>query len=182
MKTNVKAIMKSSVGRAVTATVCRTALIGLLVLGLSTIGNRAGLTRTAQAQDEKQSGANKSAKHFKCSNAMIAGRFATRGDGFVPSGPPPAPMVPFAEVGLMTLDDGGTLTHDVTVSNNGLILRDVDHGTYTVNKDCKGTMTINIPVPPFQLNFDLVVADGGEEFYIIGTTPSVVTVGAKRLE
>jgi hypothetical protein len=42
-------------------------------------------------------------------------------------------------------------------------------------------MTINIATPPFQLTFDLVVADGGKEFVFIATTPSVVTHEAKRL-
>jgi hypothetical protein len=81
----------------------------------------------------------------------------------------------------MTLDGAGTLSNDVTVSTNGGISRNVDPGTYTVNEDCKGNMSINIAVPPFVLNFDLVVADGGKEFELIATTPSVVTIGAKRL-
>jgi hypothetical protein len=43
-------------------------------------------------------------------------------------------------------------------------------------------MTINISEPPFQLAFDLVIADKGNEFYSIATTPSVVTLGGKRLK
>lgn len=41
---------------------------------------------------------------------------ALKGDGFVPGGPPPAPLVPFAVVSLMTLDGSGSLLNDVTVS------------------------------------------------------------------
>ncbi len=91
-------------------------------------------------------------------------------------------MVPFATVGIMTLDVFGNLSNAVTVSNNGMIMSNIDSGTYTVNADCRGTMTIMIPAPPFQLNFNLVVADRGKEFYLISTTPSVVTVGGKRVE
>ena len=81
----------------------------------------------------------------------------------------------------MTLDGSGTLLNDVTVSRNGVITRNLDHGTYTINEGCTGSMTINIAEPPFQLTFDLVVADKGNEFYAIATTPSVVTFGAKRV-
>jgi len=39
----------------------------------------------------------------------------------------------------------------------------------------------NSGLTPFQLTFDLVVADKGNEFYAIATTPSVVTFGGKRV-
>jgi len=145
-------------------------VFGLLLIGVS--GHRLEVTRTARADE----------KGPKCTLHNLDGSYATRGDGFIPSGPPPAPMLPFAEVGLMTLDGNGALTHDVTTSNNGFILQDFDQGTYTVNENCKGTMTINIPVPPFQLNFDMVVVDEGKSFNLIATTPSVVTVGGRRFE
>ena len=95
--------------------------------------------------------------------------------------PPPAPMTPFAIVSLMTLDGSGALTNDVTVSRNGVIFRNVDPGAYNISEDCTGNMSINIAEPPFLLTFDLVVADKGNEFYAIATTPSVVTFGGKRL-
>jgi hypothetical protein len=82
----------------------------------------------------------------------------------------------------MTLDGFGNLTNASTASNNGVIESGIRTGTYTVNRDCTGKMTIVIPAPPFHLNFDLVVADRGEEFFLIGTTPSVVTVAGKRVE
>lgn len=170
--TNARSSANSINKRMALGTVCGVVLASFLILGFS--GHQAELTRAARAEERE--------KGLRCSDHTLAGRYATRGDGFVPSGPAPAPMVPFAEVGLMTLDGSGNLTHDVTTSNNGLILRDIDHGSYSVNEDCKGTMTINIPVPPFQLNFDLVVAQRGKEFELIATTPSVVTNVGKRLE
>jgi hypothetical protein len=179
-----KTTIKSNLKRIVTAAVCGVISIILLVVGISTIGNRVNFARTAQAQEETKSSADESSssRRFRCSNATLTGRYAIRGDGFVPSGPPPAPMVPFATVGIMTLDVFGNLSNAVTVSNNGMIMSNIDSGTYTVNADCRGTMTIMIPAPPFQLNFNLVVADRGKEFYLISTTPSVVTVGGKRVE
>ncbi len=159
--------------------------IGLLAAGISTFGNRMNFVSTAQAQEEIKSDTEKSfsaGRHFRCSNATLAGRYATRGDGFVPGGPPPAPFVPFATVSMMTFDGYGHLSNDVTTSTNGAINSSVNPGTYTVDADCTGSMTITIPAPPFQLTFNLVIADSGEEFNLIATTPSVVTVGGKRLK
>lgn len=164
--------MKSRPRQIIAGTVSAFALISLLVLGIFTTGNEAGLTPAVHAQE---------ANGVKCSNSTIAGRYALKGDGFVPGGPPPAPLVPFAVVSLMTLDGSGSLLNDVTVSRNTVITRNVDPGTYTIDEDCTGSMIINIVEPPFQLRFDLVVADKGNEFYAIATTPSVVTFGAKRV-
>ncbi|MGI9167480.1 MAG: hypothetical protein ACR2G5_14065 [Pyrinomonadaceae bacterium] len=181
MTTAIRSTMNSIMKGTVTGTVCGVALISLLVAGIAATGNKAGLSRTVQAQEETQSDAGDS-RRFRCSNDTLAGRYAIRGDGFVPDGPPPAPMVPFATVSIMTLDGSGSLSNAVTVSRNGVISSNIDSGTYTVNADCTGKMTINIPAPPFQLTFDLAIADKGKEFYFISTTPSVVTHSAKRLQ
>jgi len=185
MKTNIE----TNVKRNVLVTVGGLFFIGLLTMGISTFGNRMNFIYTAQAQEETKSDADEillPSRNFDCSNATLAGRYAFIGDGFVPGGPPPAPMVPFATVGILTLDGRGNLSDKATVSNNGQISQNVNPGTYTVNADCTGTMTITIPGLPFQLTFNLVVADlqtgRSKEFYFIGTTPSVVTHTAKRIQ
>jgi hypothetical protein len=182
MTTIIPAILKSRIGRTISVATSGVLFIGALALGLASGGSRALRMNTADAAETKRLAVNQPPLYFRCSNVTIAGKYAQRSDGFVPNGPPPTPMVPFATVSLMTLDADGTLTNDVTVSRNGVILSSVDHGTYTVNEDCKGKMTINIATAPFQLNFDLVVAEGGKEFYTIATTPSVVTANARRVE
>lgn len=118
---------------------------------------------------------------LRCSTATLSGTYAVRGEGVVPGGPPPAPMIPFGLISRMTLDGAGGLSDDVTVSRNGQILRGVNPGTYSVGENCKGTMSIDIAEPPFKLNFDLVVYENGKGFYFIGTNPAVVTHGAKRI-
>ncbi len=179
-----KTTIKSNLKRIVTAAVCGVISISLLAVGISTIGNRVNFARTAQAQEETKSNGDElsSSRRFNCSNATLTSGYATRGDGFVPSGPPPAPLVPFATVSLMTFDGRGSLSNNVTTSNNGVISSSINPGTYTVNEDCTGRMTIMIPAPPFQLTFNFVIADRGEEFYAIATTPSIVTVGGKRVQ
>jgi hypothetical protein len=127
------------------------------------------------------------AKRFNCTNATLHGKYAVIGGGFVPGGAPPAPLVPFANVSLMTLDGAGNFSDRITFSANGQIIQTVQSGTYTVNADCTGEMIRFLPEPPFQLAFDLVVAaaqgeEEGTEFYSIGTTPGGVnTSTAKRI-
>jgi len=49
-------------------------------------------------------------RRFNCGNATLEGRYAVIGGGFIPGGPPPAPLVPDAHMSLMTLDGAGNLT------------------------------------------------------------------------
>ncbi|HSI88923.1 MAG TPA: hypothetical protein VK918_07685 [Pyrinomonadaceae bacterium] len=117
-----------------------------------------------------------------CNNATLRGQFAFRGDGLVPGGPPPAPMVPFGVIGLMTFDGDGNLTNASTASNNGTILSGLRTGYYTIEEDCTGTLQVILPFPPFEINHSLVISEKGDSFYMIGTDPfSVVTFEAKRL-
>ena len=116
-----------------------------------------------------------------CDATTLRGQFAFRGHGVVPSGPPPAPFVPFGVVGMLTLDGEGNLTNQSTASNNGVILSGLRLGSYTVNEDCTGTLQVLLPFPPFELNHNLVISEKGGSFYMIGTDPSVVTFEAKRL-
>ncbi len=154
---------KYAVGMALAATVCLM------------------LARTAPAQGT----ASHPASHVNCSEATLAGNYAVRGDGFVSGGPPPAPLLPFAVVSLMTLDGRGGVSNQVTASFNGQIRQNTVAGSYTVDADCTGTISVSLPGPPFQLNFSLVVSDVrgriGEEFYFVETDPgTAVTHTAKR--
>jgi hypothetical protein len=89
-------------------------------------------------------------------------------------------------VSVMTMDGTGNLSDNVTATSPDGV-RDLATGTYTVNADCTGELAIQIPTPPFQLTWNLVVADlkGGHratEFYAIGTVPGAVsTFTAKRI-
>ncbi len=173
--------------RAITTTFGGLMFISLLAVGFFTVGNQANFVSSTQAQEETDFGIiQPQQRNYICSNATLKGRFAVLGDGF--AAPPPNPLLPFATVSLMTMDGTGNLTNKVTRSNNGQISRGFDSGTYNVNSDCTGTITVVMPNPPFQLTFDLVVADlqgaaQGKEFYFIATTPGgAVTASAKRIQ
>jgi hypothetical protein len=160
-----------SIGRQILAVTCGIFLLGALVVGGSYFGAK---DLTAHAQNDGSG--------FPCSNQTLKGRYGMKGEGLVPGGPPPAPLVPFAMVGIETLDGEGNLTDAATISLNGVVASNVNPGTYNVNEDCTGTYTVTISVPPFQISHRLVVVDKGKEFYLIGTQNSVLTFAAKRLD
>jgi hypothetical protein len=138
-----------------------------------------GLSAFSQAEN----GPSKTpAPPFVCTNATLSGGFATRGSGFAPANPmdPASPLVPFANVSLMTFDGEGGLTNAAVNSQNGMIIPGSNPGSYELNSDCTGTMTIAAPVGV--LTFYIVVADRGREFFMISTVRSVVTVEGKRVQ
>ncbi len=171
--------MKSQVKQTVTAAVLGISFIGLLsIVGLT--GRTVGVMRNVHAQADNQ--AAEHAKVFPCSTATLTGRYAVKGEGLIPGGPPPTPMVPFAVVALDTLDGQGQLTDAATVSVNGFVISQVNHGTYTVNENCTGTLIVTIPTPPYQLTHNLVIVDNGNEFYLIGNNSDVLTLIGKRVD
>jgi hypothetical protein len=73
-----------------------------------------------------------------------------------------------------------------SASFNGQIRQNTVVGSYTIDANCTGTITVALTEPPFQLTFSLVIVDVqsriGKEFYFIETDPgTVVTHTAKRL-
>ncbi|MBZ5618044.1 MAG: hypothetical protein LAQ69_04805 [Acidobacteriia bacterium] len=126
-----------------------------------------GVAPTAKADDKG------------CSNVLMQGTFAYTGTGSIN---PPSPAAgPFVEVGTQTFDGKGGTTFAATASQNGNIRQMTGTGTYTVNPDCTGTMTLQVsPTRAVQIFF--VIADGGNEFHAIETDPGlVITRIARRL-
>ncbi len=123
-----------------------------------------------------------SGKVKECSNDTLEGSF-----GFTSTGTilPPlfgqasysfdGPAGPFAEVGRQTFDgnEKGETEYTATISNNGeptpgLLFK----GTYSVNEDCTGTMTLTQTVPfPSTVTFNFVIDDKGSEIRALLTGP-----------
>jgi len=119
----------------------------------------------AQADDDKE-----------CSNATLKGSFGYTSTGTIlpaffglpdtydPFAPPAGP---FAEVGRQTFDGNGDTEYTATISNNGAPTPDLAFkGTYSVNKDCTGSMTLSTtPRDPFTATIHIyfvIDAEGSE--------------------
>src|SRR6266480_7177938 len=114
-------------------------------------------------------------------NGSYAGSFS----GFTPIGPHPPPVLrpisvyaPEYAAGLWTFDGAGGFTALLVFNfGDGLIFGDNWDlnltGTYTVNANGTGTMTL-----PFGHRLHFVIGAGGNELKYIGTAASEVTAGS----
>jgi hypothetical protein len=107
-------------------------------------------------------------EHRGCSLASLQGSF-----GFTSTGnllALPAPLAgPFAEVGRQTFDGRGNTEATATLSANGNIVRVTVQGTYVVNPDCTGSMTLYVSPIGVTVNADFVIGDDGAELRAIVT-------------
>jgi hypothetical protein len=81
-----------------------------------------------------------SAQAAQCSQGAAAGKygFTLTGILILPSGP-----VPIAAVGVATVDASGNVTGTEARSVGGGFANETFSGTYSVNSDCTGSMTLN---------------------------------------
>ena len=118
--------------------------------------------------------------HAQCSNATLTGNYAFNHLGFQTRfHPPTGNEVPFANVGVLTFDGAGNLSVTTTAVLNGGGGQPFGPatGTYTVNSDCTGTIT----VPDAGVHFNIVTVGGGAEFFGIQTdTGTTNTIDAKK--
>lgn len=107
-----------------------------------------------------------------CSNATVRGTFAYTSTGFITA--PPDFAGPFAETGTQTFDGRGGTTATVMSSQNGNILPLTITGTYTVNPDCTGTMTLQVSPIAVTVDVYFVIDDSGNGFQAIETDSGFV--------
>jgi hypothetical protein len=111
----------------------------------------------------------------ECSNATLHGSFGYTSTGTLLETFVPPPFAgPFAEVGRQTFDGKGNTEAIVTFSANGNISSKVTfEGTYKVNPDCTGSMTLSNPSLG-AIHADFVIDDEGKELRTISTDSGVV--------
>jgi hypothetical protein len=104
-----------------------------------------------------------------CSVATLAGTYGFNNPGFVTADHSvKGAEVPFAAVGVLTLDGAGNVSGTYTLAIKGEISSgNTVSGTYTVNSDCTGSTTVQ-GAP----NSNFVILGGGTEIFGIETTPS----------
>ena len=113
-------------------------------------------------------------EHEECSNATLKGSFGYTSTGTLLETFVPPPFAgPFAEVGKQTFDGKGKTEATGTLSANGNILSKVTFdGTYAVNPDCTGSMTLSSSLGVSHADF--VIDDDGSELRLIFTDGGVV--------
>lgn len=110
-----------------------------------------------------------------CSNASLQGSFGYSSTGTLLDSYVPPPFAgPFAEVGRQTFDGKGNTSGTATISSNGNINRVTIQGTYTVNADCTGSMTLVIPDFGATVHADFVIDRDGAEIRAIVTEIGVI--------
>jgi hypothetical protein len=114
----------------------------------------------------------------QCSNATLYGSFGYTSTGaLLPAYVAPYDNLagPFAEVGRQTFDGRGNTKATATLTANGNVSQGVAiYGTYVVNPDCTGSMTLNVPSLGAVVHADFVVDDNGAEIRAIVTDANVI--------
>jgi hypothetical protein len=99
-----------------------------------------------------------------CTNATLEGTFGFTVTGMRPSGPG-GPVEMIVGIALTQFDGNGNLTQTDNIHGSITGLATPNRkgtGTYTLNADCSGTMTlVNAGAPP--LTLAIVVVDNGNE-------------------
>ena len=112
-------------------------------------------------------------EHRECSNASLQGSFGFTSTGTLLALPPPM-AGPFGEIGRQTFDGQGNTDATATTSANGNINRVTIQGTYVVNPDCTGSMTLFISPLGFTQHLDFVIDDDGAELRAIITDAGAI--------
>jgi hypothetical protein len=89
---------------------------------------------------------------------------------------------PVAAVGPINFDGAGNTSATYSVNVNGTNFQGSFTGTYTVNRDCTGNVTINLPRLGISSNGRFVIVGHGLEAPFMGTDSGVTVTGvAKKL-
>ena len=110
--------------------------------------------------------------HDECSNATLHGSFGFTSIGTLLAIPPPS-AGPFAEIGRQTFDGRGGTEGTATLCANGNTGHVTFDGSYVVNPDCTGSMTLFVLPLARTITLDFVIDDDGAELRALLTgTPS----------
>jgi hypothetical protein len=116
-----------------------------------------GILPTAQADEHKD-----------CSNASLQGSFGFTSTGTLLALPAPSAGA-FAEIGRQTFDGHGNTEGTATATANGNLRHFTFQGTYVVNPDCTGSMTLLVSPINSTVPLDFVIDDDGAELRAITT-------------
>src|ERR1700688_120060 len=118
---------------------------------------------------------------FACSLKTIKGSYATSTTGSILFA---GPVGAVADVGKITFDGKGEASQTTTASLNGVIIpnRSSMSGSYTMNADCTGDISLVLPVPTGTITSTshFVLVHNGEELLTINTGVGRVLTGMAK--
>jgi hypothetical protein len=116
-----------------------------------------------------------------CSVANLHGHYAFSQEGYAPlvEG---GNFLPFFNVGVLAFDGAGTFSVSFTDVQQGVVApTETDAGTYTVNPDCTGSLSITTG-PGAGATFNIVIIGGGAEIFGINTATGFTSrLDAKKM-
>lgn len=148
------------------------AAIAALVVSVPAVRHVVATPTVVHAQNESSG----------CSVASLIGSYAVDREGTIVAQLPglPAPPAPFGEATIAHFNGAGSFFGTATVNIGGAIANPGFSGTYTVNSNCTGTVTVNVPSFGLTLHEAIVVIGGGQRY--IGTETDPFAVVQARVE
>jgi hypothetical protein len=90
-------------------------------------------------------------------------------------------LVPLGVTGKAVFHGNGGFDSLATLSIGATIVPDdAAPGTYTVNSDCTGTVTVHMTPPTPDVHLDIFVAPDGDKLFHIETDPGTVLSGTEQ--
>ena len=144
----------------------RTALWAIVIGALAGAGTL-GAEQAYAGQDEA-----------KCSLATLKGLYMFAESGYLTVS---GSLVPEGVTGKAIFHGNGSFDSLATISTGGdIVPGDAAPGTYTLNSDCTGTVTVLMKAPAPDVHLDIFVAPDGDEIFNIETDPGTVLSGTER--
>ena len=113
-----------------------------------------------------------------CSLGTLKGLYMFAQSGYQPVN---GSLVPLGVTGKAVFHGNGAFESLATLSIGGTIVPGgAAPGTYTVNSDCTGTVTVLMTPPTPNVHLDIFIAPDGGKFFTIETDPGTVLSGTEQ--
>jgi hypothetical protein len=159
------------------------AIRNVVLISILTLAAAALLLIGQSMQPQRHTAVRADDSHEGCSMQTVAGSYGISTSGWIVFAGPPGPV---ADLGVITFDGNGSAAQTTTVSLNGAITanRSSLAGSYMVNTDCTGDISLTLPGPTGNIisASHFVIVDNAKELRLINTGAGRVLLGnAKRM-
>ncbi len=150
-------------------------LVGFFALWLTTSRSSHGFVQNVQAQSTDQFSQNEQEqeRRHRCSPRTMKGTHGYSYSGTVLG-------AEIAAAGPITFDGYGNLHATYNVNLGGKSFKGGFVGTYIVNDDCTGVVTLHLPVLGLSSNGSFVIVNDGKETFFTGTDTGVAITGVTK--